>query len=65
MELIDIPKNLEIKPMPEKMTIPEESQKKMLEFFMRTSIPRRKAKMDTLLPENENGSCFKLKQKFM
>ena len=39
---------------PAKMKIPKEIQKDMLEFFMQTSIPRKKAK-DNHLPIEEPG----------
>ncbi|MCL2475248.1 MAG: hypothetical protein FWF37_03905 [Chloroflexi bacterium] len=61
MKFRDLFKGIADKPTPEKMTIPEENQKQMLEFFMRTSIPRRKAKMTA--QKTERGD-EKLKQEF-
>ena len=43
----------------EKMKIPLEVQKKMMEFFMRTSIPRKKAKNDKpALPVSKEGGLL-------
>ena len=39
----------------EKMRIPEDVQKNILEFFMRTSIPRKKANNKNHLSNKENG----------
>ena len=42
-----------------KKKIPLDVQKRMLAFFMRTSIPRKKAKLDNHpLPENKEGGLL-------
>ena len=47
-------KNIDEKEKPLKMKIPKDIQKEMLEFFIHTSIPRKKAKDNRLL-EIETG----------
>jgi hypothetical protein len=39
----------------ERMVLPEELQRKMLEFFLKTSIPRKKQMQDTPLLEKDGG----------
>jgi len=38
-----------------KITLPKEIQKQMIEFFLKTSIPRLKQKKQRLLSENKSG----------
>ena len=48
----------------DKERLPEELQKKLLEFFLKTSIPRKKAKTDH--PEKDSkGVMVILKREFM
>jgi len=42
-----------------KITLPEETQKKMIEFFLKTSIPRIKQKKQRLLSENKSDGSDK------
>ena len=44
----------ELKEDPQKITLPKEIQKEMIEFFLKTSIPRIKQKKQSLLSENKS-----------
>ena len=65
MNIRNIFKRLEEKIISEKKTIPESNQKQMMEFFMRTSIPRKKTNSECKTTEKGKGRLVKLKQPFM